>query len=148
MTDLNNLILQKSSGENRINPDEQRYYMGTFRERVVLVVEFADATETNFQKQFTTICDHYLADYSPLTLKLSPKLTDRLQISYIKIAQEKGLTVSIIDEKIADSPFALLLHTDHAVNLENIDLANKFIAEASAIQSPEKVPLWKKLFSK
>ncbi|WP_275107660.1 DUF1694 domain-containing protein [Streptococcus suis] len=34
MNDLNTTILQKASGETRLNPDEQRLYMGTYRERV------------------------------------------------------------------------------------------------------------------
>ncbi|MET3643969.1 DUF1694 domain-containing protein [Streptococcus gallinaceus] len=147
MTDLTKTILQKSSGENRLNPDEQRHYMGTFRERVVLVVHFSDAVESQFQDKFATICEHYLAEYQPLTLKISPKLTDALQISYLKTAQEKGMTVSIIDEKIAGSPFALLLHTDHAVDVENIELSDKFIATAEE-KTAEKVPFWKKIFSR
>lgn len=148
MTDLNNMILQKSSGENRLNPDEQRYYMGTFRERVILVISFDDACEPSFLEKFPTICQTYSQKYQPLILKISPKLSDSLQISLMKIAQENGLTVSIIDEKIATSPFALLLHTDHAVNLENIELADKISLAAEQAKSGEKVPFWKRLFSK
>lgn len=145
MTDLTKTILQKSSGEHRIHPDEQRRYMGTFRERVVLAIPFSDAEEAEFQEKFTTICEHYLVEYQPLTLKISPKLTDRLQIVYLKTAQEKGMVASIIDEKMADSPFALLLHTNHAVDVENIELSAHF-ATTTGDKTVEKIPFWKKLF--
>ena len=148
MNDLNQTILQKASGENRLNPDEQRLYMGTFRERVLLVASFDEAVRPSFQQQFSSICQTLKNEQALLSLKISPKLSDALQISYMKEAQEKQLTVSIIDEKSAISPYALLFHTDHAVNQEQIGLAEKFpeLLEIPKSQSNKKKGFWQKLF--
>lgn len=148
MTDLNQTILQKASGENRLNPDEQRLYMGTFRERVLLVLSFEEAVNASVQQQFATICQTLKGEYSTLTLKISPKLSDTLQISYMKEAQEQQIAVSIIDEKIATTPFALLFHTDHAVNQEQIALSEKFpnLLEKPKSQPTQKKGFWQKLF--
>ncbi len=148
MTDLNTTILQKASGENRLNPDEQRQYMGTFRERVVLVLSFEQAVSSQLEKQFEALAKQLIMDYQPLFLKLSPKLSDSLQIHYMKIGQQLGITVSIIDEKIADSPYAMVFHTDRALNKESIQLEEcfpHFVTQAPK-KEETKPSFWKKLF--
>ena len=35
MTDINKTIMEKSQGGLKLNPDEQRKFLGTFEERVV-----------------------------------------------------------------------------------------------------------------
>ncbi|HEL1838396.1 TPA: DUF1694 domain-containing protein [Streptococcus suis] len=148
MNDLNTTILQKASGETRLNPDEQRLYMGTYRERVVLIVSFDDLSSEVVGNKFDTICQKLANSYSPLFLKLSPALSDKQQISLLKIAQNFGITTAIIDEKVANCPFALVFHTDHAVNLEDIQLASQFPQLLTGNEKKEdaKPSFWKKLF--
>ncbi len=150
MTDLNQTILQKASGETRLNPDEQRLYMGTFRERVLLVLSFDEAVHSSIQQQFVTICQALKEEQPNLSLKISPKLSDALQVSYMKEAQEQQVMVSIIDEQSATSPFALLFHTDHAVHQEQIGLSERFptLLENPTPQAPEKKGFWQKLFGR
>lgn len=151
MTDLNKTILQKASGENRLDPDQQRRYMGTFRERVILALSFEEAISEQVQGQFDWLCQK-VASYPPLFLKISPRLSDTLQISYMKQAQSHGIQTAIIDEAAADSPYALLFHTDHALDLENIGLETIFPQNTSLEEqekkTPEKTSFWKKLFNK
>lgn len=148
MNDLNTTILQKASGETRSNPDEQRLYMGTYRERVVLIVSFDDLSSEVVGNKFDTICQKLANSYSPLFLKLSPTLSDKQQISLLKIAQNFGITTAIIDEKVANCPFALVFHTDHAVNLEDIQLASQFpqLLTGNEKKEEKKPSFWKKLF--
>ncbi|WNF74309.1 DUF1694 domain-containing protein [Streptococcus suis] len=135
MNDLNSTILQKASGETRLNPDEQRLYMGTYRERVVLIVSFDDLSSEVVGNKFDTICQKLANSYSPLFLKLSPALSDKQQISLLKIAQTFGITTAIIDEKIGQSPYALVFHTNHAVDNEEVSLESIF---PNIISKPEK----------
>ncbi|MGQ7446549.1 DUF1694 domain-containing protein [Streptococcus suis] len=148
MNDLNTTILQKASGETRLNPDEQRLYMGTYRERIVLLVSFDDLSSEVVGNKFDTICQKLANSYSPLFLKLSPALSDKQQISLLKIAQNFGITTAIIDEKVANCPFALVFHTDHAVNLEDIQLASQFpqLLTGNEKKEEKKTSFWKKLF--
>ncbi|AUA18793.1 DUF1694 domain-containing protein [Streptococcus suis] len=149
MTDLHTTILQKASGETRINPDEQRLYMGTYRERVVLLLTFEDLANELVISAFDTICQKLANSYSPLFLKLSPALSDKQQISLLKIAQSFGITTAIIDEKIGQSPYALVFHTNHAVDNEEVSLESIFpnlISKPEEKKEDAKPSFWKKLF--
>mgnify|MGYP002479725798 CR=1 FL=1 len=148
MTDLQKSILQKSSGENRLDPDQQRLYMGTFRERILLTLSFTEATSKDLQEHFPAICQYLKDKYPPLFLKISPNLSDSIQISLMKEAQAAGITTTIMDEKIANSPYALLFHTNHAVNLENISLDQVFpdLLKKTPPEIKEKKGFWQKLF--
>ncbi|WP_105157554.1 DUF1694 domain-containing protein [Streptococcus suis] len=148
MNDLNTTILQKASGETRLNPDEQRLYMGTYRERVVLLVSFDDLSSEVVGNRFDTICQKLANSYSPLFLKLSPALSDKQQISLMKLAQAHGITTSIIDEKIGQSPYAMVFHTDYAVDIEEIRLEVIFpnLIKKDEKKEDAKPSFWKKLF--
>ena len=148
MTDLQKTILQKASGENRLDPDQQRLYMGTFRERVLLTLSFSEATSKDFQGQFSAICKELKGKYPQLFLKISPNLSDSLQISLMKEAQAIQITTTIVDEKLAASQFALLFHTDHAVDLENISLDHIFpdLFKQTPPETKEKKGFWQKFF--
>lgn len=147
MKDLQTTILQKTSGETRFNPDEQRLYMGTYRERVVLLVSFEEIQKQAFTRNFDSVCQQLSNSHAPLFLKLSPSLSDRLQVSFMKMAQIHAITTSIIDEKIGQSPYALVFHTDHAIDKEKITLEEVFprlIIDEK--KKEEKSSFWKKLF--
>lgn len=148
MTNLHTTILQKASGETRLNPDEQRLYMGTYRERVVLLLTFEDLANEFVISAFDTICQKLANSYIPLFLKLSPSLADKQQISLMKLAQTYGITSAIIDEKIGQSPYALVFHTDHAVDLEEINLEVIFpnLVQKEEKKEEQKPSFWKKLF--
>ncbi|HEM5996969.1 TPA: YueI family protein [Streptococcus suis] len=149
MTDLHTTILQKASGESRLNPDEQRQYMGTYRERVVLVITFDELAKEAITNQFENICQKLVNSYSPLYLKLSPLLSDKQQISLMKVAQTIGIATAIIDEKVANCPYALVFHTDHAVDQEEISLEATFpnlISKLEEKKEDAKPSFWKKLF--
>ncbi|HFU4204149.1 TPA: DUF1694 domain-containing protein [Streptococcus suis] len=148
MTDLNTNLLQKASGETRLNPDEQRLYMNTFRERVLLIVTFEEIQQPFLQTNFHVLASQLSSHYSPLFLKLAPTLPDSIQIRLMKEAQDLGITTSIIDEKTANCPYALVFHTDHAVDKEEISLEAVFPNLISKEEKKEdaKPSFWKKLF--
>ncbi|HFH9839619.1 TPA: DUF1694 domain-containing protein [Streptococcus suis] len=148
MTDLQKTILQKASGETRLNPDEQRQYMGTYRERVVLVITFDELAKEAITNQFENICQKLANSYSPLYLKLSPLLSDKQQVSLMKVAQTFAITTAIIDEKVANCPYALVFHTDHAVDQGDISLEAVFpnLVKLEEKKEDAKPSFWKKLF--
>ena len=53
MTDVSKQILEKAKWWNKLNPDEQRRFLGTFEERVLGYAELATANDVqNFKKVF------------------------------------------------------------------------------------------------
>lgn len=85
MTSLENKVLQCASGEKRLNPDELRQYFGTYAERVVLAVLLENAEKKTVIDHFPQILKDLQAVYPNLSLKLSPKLADQIQFTYIKL---------------------------------------------------------------
>ena len=98
MTSLENKVLQCASGEKRLNPDELRQYFGTYAERVVLAVLLENTEKKTVIDNFPQILKDLLAVYPNLSLKLSPKLADQTQFTYIKTAQALNISATIVDE--------------------------------------------------
>ena len=60
------------------------------------------------------------AVYPNLSLKLSPKLADQIQFTYIKAAQALNISATIVDEAKAHSPYGLIVHSNQAENLDKV----------------------------
>ena len=96
MTSLEDKVFQCASGEKRLNPDELRQYFGTYAERVVLAVLLENAENKIVIDHFPKILKDLLAIYPNLSLKLSPKLADQIQFTYIKGAQTLNISATIV----------------------------------------------------
>ena len=57
MTDVSKQILEKAHGGLKLNPDEQRRFLGTFEERVLGYASLETANDDKFQKGFLTILE-------------------------------------------------------------------------------------------
>ncbi len=128
MADLESKVLQAATGEKRLNPDEQRLYFGTFAERVVLSIPLEDDT---------------------LSVKISPKLSVSNQVFYMKIAQELGNQATIVDEKNAQSPYGIIVHSNQAENVDTPLLSEQFPTQQKETkEAPAKKGFLSKLFKK
>lgn len=148
MQNLEQKLLEASSAENRINPDEQRHYLGTFAERVVLAIEHEKADQDQTLTIFPNILNQLASEHAPLWVKISPSLTLNHQMTYMKIAQELSCSATIVDEKIAHSPYGLVVHTDKAVTLASTSLADHLSQEEPQKPNPTKKSFFQKLFGK
>ena len=148
MTSLENKVLQCASGEKRLNPDELRQYFGTYAERVVLAVLLENAEKKTVIDNFPQILKDLLAVYPNLSLKLSPKLADQTQFTYIKTAQALN---TIVDEAKAHSPYGLIVHSNQAENLDKVlfsELYPDILAPSETEPILEKKGFFAKLFGK
>ncbi|MGT2948169.1 YueI family protein [Streptococcus devriesei] len=150
MTDLEKKVLESAQGERRLNPDEQRKYLGTFAERLVLSILLADAEKRAVFEDFDAILADLKANYDECFLKISPKLSLNSQMLYMKKAQEADLPATIVDEDSCQSPFGLLAHTNKAEHLENTDIKYLYpqLFAKEKQENPQKRSLWQKWFSK
>ena len=148
MTSLENKVLQCASGEKRLNPDELRQYFGTYAERVVLAVLLENAEKKTVIDNFPQILKDLLAVYPNLSLKLSPKLADQTQFTYIKTAQALNISATIVD---AHSPYGLIVHSNQAENLDKVlfsELYPDILAPSETEPILEKKGFFAKLFGK
>ena len=147
MTDVSKQILEKAHGGLKLNPDEQRRFLGTFEERVLGYAELATANDDKFQKAFLTILETFKKETEPLFVKISPQVVFEKQVYYLKQAKDADCQATIVSEDHNSSPFGLVIHSDAPVQTSEKDLRKAF-SDLWQEKEMKKAPtsLWKKWF--
>ena len=146
MTDVSKQILEKAHGGLKLNPDEQRRFLGTFEERVLGYAELATANDDKFQKAFLTILETFKKETEPLFVKISPQVEFDKQVFYLKHAKDSDCQATIVSEDHNSSPFGLVIHSDVPVRTSEKDLRKAFsdLWQEKEMKAP--TSLWKKWF--
>lgn len=147
MNDLENRLDRASSGEYRLNPDEQKRYLNTYRERVLLAIDIAQAQNILLKPYFGTILTHYDNQYETVFVKICGKLPNELSGYYLKLATIHHFEGQILAEADADS-YGIVIHTDQAVNHAEISLEACFpdIKLTEQAKETDKKSFFAKLF--
>ena len=146
MTDISKQILEKAHGGLKLNPDEQRRFLGTFEERVLGYAELATANDDKFQKAFLTILETFKKETEPLFVKISPQVEFDKQVFYLKHAKEDNCQATIVSEDHNSSPFGLVIHSDVPVQTSEKDLRKAFSELWQEKETKAPTSLWKKWF--
>ena len=146
MTDVSKQILEKANGGLKLNPDEQRRFLGTFEERVLGYAELATANDDKFQKGFLTILETLKKETEPLFVKISPQLVFEKQVYYLKQAKDADCQATIVSEDHNSSPFGLVIHSDVPVQTSEKDLRKAFSDLWQEKETKAPTSLWKKWF--
>jgi len=146
MTDVSKKILEKANGGLKLNPDEQRRFLGTFEERVLGYAELATANDVKFQKAFLTILETFKKETEPLFVKISPQVVFDKQVYYLKQAKDTDCQATIVSEDHNSSPFGLVIHSDVPVQTSEKDLRKAFSDLWQEKETKVPTSLWKKWF--
>ena len=146
MTDVSKQILEKAHGGLKLNPDEQRRFLGTFEERVLGYAELATANDDKFQKAFLTILETFKKETEPLFVKISPQVEFEKQVYYLKNAKDSDCQATIVSEDHNSSPFGLVIHSDVPVQTSEKDLRKAFSDLWQEKEKKAPTSLWKKWF--
>ena len=146
MTDVSKKILEKANGGLKLNPDEQRRFLGTFEERVLGYAELATANDDKFQKAFLTILETLKKETEPLFVKISPQVEFDKQVFYLKHAKDDNCQATIVSEDHNSSPFGLVIHSDVPVQTSEKDLRKAFSDLWQEKETKAPTSLWKKWF--
>ena len=146
MTDVSKQILEKANGGIKLNPDEQRRFLGTFEERVLGYAELATANDDKFQKGFLTILETLKKEIEPLFVKISPQVVFEKQVYYLKQAKDTDCQATIVSEVHNSSPFGLVIHSDVPVQTSEKDLRKAFSDLWQEKETKAPTSLWKKWF--
>ena len=146
MTDVSKKILEKANGGLKLNPDEQRRFLGTFEERVLGYADLETADDDKFQKGFLTILETFKKETEPLFVKISPQVEFDKQVFYLKHAKDDNCQATIVSEDHNSSPFGLVIHSDVPVQTSEKDLRKAFsdLWQEKEVKAP--TSLWKKWF--
>ena len=146
MTDISKQILEKANGGLKLNPDEQRYFLGTFEERVLGYASLETANDDKFQKGFLTILECLKKEVDPLFVKISPQVEFEKQVYYLKNAKASDCQATIVSEDHNSSPFGLVIHSDIPVQASEKDLRKAFSDLWQENETKAPTSLWKKWF--
>ncbi len=146
MTDISKQILEKAHGGLKLNPDEQRRFLGTFEERVLGYAELATANDDKFQKGFLTILETFKKETEPLFVKISPQVVFEKQVYYLKQAKDADCQATIVSEDHNSSPFGMVIHSDSPVQTQEKDLKKAFSDLWQEKETKAPTSLWKKWF--
>ena len=132
-------------GTPSVNPDEQKKFLGTFRERVYVRMSIQQMEQMENKKAL----EKHLLDYPNANVLINGNINESLQTSYIQIIMKANLKFTVVDTDLKkDSDSGLLVISDKAVNEDTIDIQEKFAPKNT--QAPqerqEKKSFWHKLF--
>ncbi|MDY4346798.1 DUF1694 domain-containing protein [Streptococcus sp. BJSWXB6CM1] len=147
MTDVSKQILEKANGGLKLNPDEQRRFLGTFEERVLGYADLEIADDDNLKNGFLTIIETFKKETQPLFVKISPQVEFDKQVFYLKQSKDADCQATIVSEDHNSSPFGLVIHSDAPVKTSEKDLRKAF-SDLWQEKEMKKAPtsLWKKWF--
>ena len=146
MTDVSKQLLEKAHGGLKLNPDEQRRFLGTFEERVLGYANLETANDDKFQKGFSNILDCLKKETEPLFVKISPQVEFEKQVYYLKNAKDSDCQATIVSEDHNSSPFGLVIHSDNAVQTSEKDLRKAFSDLWQENETKAPTSFWKKWF--
>ena len=146
MTDVSKQILEKAHGGLKLNPDEQRRFLGTFEERVLGYANLETANDDKFQKGFLTILECLKKEADPLFVKISPQVEFEKQVYYLKNAKDSNCQATIVSEDHNSSPFGLVIHSDIPVQTSEKDLRKAFSGLWQEKETKTPTSLWTKWF--
>ena len=146
MTDVSKQILEKANGGLKLNPDEQRRFLGTFEERVLGYADLETADDDKFKNGFLTIIDTFKKETQPLFVKISPQVEFDKQVFYLKQSKDADCQATIVSEDHNSSPFGLVIHSDAPVQTSEKDLRKAFSDLWQEKDTKAPISLWKKWF--
>jgi uncharacterized protein YueI len=135
-------------GTPRVNPDEQRKYLGTFRERCYLSMTVAEMKKKDNQETLQAI----LPKYQGALVLINGKLAESIQTTYIALItkQQNDFRIVTDAQKADPESIGLLIVANEAVDEEVIDIEKKYPQEADTASkeenTKEKKPFWEKFF--
>ena len=148
MTDLSKQLLEKAHGGPKLNPDEQRRYLGTFEERVLGYADISTANSSELEHGFFSILEGFQEKVEELFVKISPNIEFDKQVFYLKEAKKTNSQATIVSEDHTSSPLGLVIHSNEPVQVDEKDLRLAFPSFWEVRQDePVKKSIWKKWFS-
>ena len=146
MTDVSKQILEKANGGLKLNPEEQRRFLGTFEERVLGYADLETANDDKFQKSYVSILESLKKETQPLFVKISPQVEFDKQVFYLKQSKDADCQATIVSEDHNSSPFGLIIHSDAPVQINEKDLKKAFPDLWQEKETKAPTSLWKKWF--
>jgi uncharacterized protein YueI len=118
---VDDILQQGIHGAKQTKPDERRKFLGTIRERVVVVLTKAEVRSKQIEPEFK----HVLEKNKGAQIYLNGNMNYTFYSKYITLAEEMQVHYKIVTNKEHDSEYGLVLAYDYAIDKEDISLSKK-----------------------
>ncbi|MDN3017376.1 YueI family protein [Paenibacillus sp. BSR1-1] len=110
------VLQQGIHGPLETKPDERRKYLGTLRERIIVVLLKNQVAETKVYPQI----ERYMKENPRAHLFLNGSMSYENLSKYVKIATKNKIEHTIVNNKGHDTEFGLILAMNYAIDKEEI----------------------------
>ncbi|WP_079478621.1 YueI family protein [Halobacillus salinus] len=136
--DVDDYLQEGIYGPKEINPSERRKYLGTLRERIVLVLTNGQLV----QGQGLAEMEQAMKEHPDAKLLLDRQVSYRFRKPYRQLANEQGIQHTTVDNQEVETEIGAVLGVDYAIEKEDITVEEK------PPQQEEKQGFWKSLFGR
>lgn len=133
---VDDYIQQGIHGTIETKPDERRKFLGTIRERIVIVLTKEQVREKGIYIQV----EDAIKENRKARLYLNGNINYRVLAKYTKIASKYDVSYRFVTNKNHNSEIGLVLAYDHAINKEEIFVTRE-ISTTEPQKSTKKSPL-------
>lgn len=103
-------------GTKQIKPEERKKFLGTLRERIVVVLTKSQVMERGVYPEMETCMD----ENPDAIMLLNGDLDYSFLSDYIHLARKKDISFSIVANQNSKTDIGLVLAYEHAINKEEI----------------------------
>ncbi|WAA09192.1 YueI family protein [Fervidibacillus albus] len=108
-------------GEKKTKAGERQRFLGTLRERIILAL-FEDQI---YEYKVYPEVEREMANHPNARLLLNGEISYEYLSKYVKIANQKGIPFTIVEDLVDDTDIGLVLTYDYAINKEQIFIEKK-----------------------
>lgn len=147
--DIQDYLDKGMYGTPQIKPDEQKKYLGTYRERIVFIMTFDEAKQTIYD----SFCLEKFANHPDGTLLIDANSNMTIQNHFMKLTQQKKIDFRLVDsdaERLKGDDIAMVFTLSTPIDLEDISVKEKSPKQLTTtpnIQKEKKSGFFKKIFS-
>ena len=147
--DIQDYLDKGMYGTPQIKPDEQKKYLGTYRERVVFNMTFDEAKKTAYD----SFCLEKFANHPDGTLLIDANSDMTIQNHFMKLTQQKKIDFRLVDsdaERLKGDDIVMVFTLNKPIDLEDISVKEKISKKITAtpnVQKEKKSGFFKKIFS-
>lgn len=119
--DIQDYLDKGMYGTPQLKPDEQKKYLGTFRERVVFILFLSELSSNSFEE----FAVNQFKQYPGGTLLVNALVKPTIQKKLIHLTQENQVLLKLVDTEhttLADDSIAVVYSLNHAINKEEIEM--------------------------
>jgi uncharacterized protein YueI len=140
---VDDILQQGIHGPKEFNPEERRQFLGTLRERIVVVL----TQEQVRSKGIFPGIESFLKENPGAHLLFNGNIAYSVISKYVKLAKKYNLSYKMVTNKEYDSEIGLVLAYYHAIDKQEIFIRNDK-PEVQAVARPGKKKRLSSLFGK